>query len=59
MPPWCAIHDRQLAEHGGAEGLRDEALLLLALGRPANHFLYNRADILDLASKYTAVVGDN
>lgn len=49
-----AIHDRQLAEHGGAEGLRDEALLLSALGRPVNHFLYTRADYIDLASKYTA-----
>ena len=33
-----AIHDRQLVEHGGAEGLRDEALLQSALGRPRNHF---------------------
>ena len=29
-----AIHERQLAEHGGGTGVRDEALLESALGRP-------------------------
>ena len=29
-----AIHDRQLAEHGGSGGVRDEALLESALARP-------------------------
>ncbi|TWI10318.1 type II toxin-antitoxin system death-on-curing family toxin [Aerolutibacter ruishenii] len=29
-----AIHDRQLAEHGGGGGVRDEALLDSALARP-------------------------
>ena len=29
-----AIHDRQLAEHGGGTGVRDEALLDSALARP-------------------------
>lgn len=32
-----AIHHRQIAEHGGGEGLRDESLLLSALARPQNH----------------------
>lgn len=49
-----AIHDRQLAEHGGAEGLRDESLLHSALGRPLNHCAYSSADIVELAAKYTA-----
>ena len=31
-----AIHRRQLAEHGGAEGVRDRNLLLSALDRPQN-----------------------
>jgi death-on-curing protein len=48
-----AIHDRQLAEHGGAEGLRDESLLHSALGRPLNHFAYTSADIIALAAGYT------
>ena len=29
-----AIHDRQLAEHGGSSGVRDEGLLDSALARP-------------------------
>ena len=29
-----AIHKRQLAEHGGADGVRDMGLLESALGRP-------------------------
>lgn len=29
-----AIHNRQLSEHGGGEGVRDEALLASALARP-------------------------
>jgi death on curing protein len=54
-----AIHDRQLAEHGGAEGLRDETLLESALARPLNHLLYTSADIIDLAAKYTAGIVQN
>ena len=54
-----AIHDRQLAEHGGAEGLRDESLLHSALARPLNHFHYTGADIIDLAAKYTAGIVQN
>lgn len=33
-----AIHQRQIAEHGGNEGLRDEGLLASALARPQNLF---------------------
>lgn len=35
-----AIHDRQLAEHGGGSGVRDEALLDSALARPQQLFAY-------------------
>ena len=35
-----AIHDRQLAEHGGGGGMRDEALLDSALARPQQLFAY-------------------
>jgi death-on-curing protein len=35
-----AIHDRQLAEHGGSAGLRDEALLESALARPQQLHAY-------------------
>jgi death-on-curing protein len=54
-----AIHDRQLFEHGGAEGLRDEALLQSALGRPLNHFAYESTDVVELAAKYTAGIVQN
>lgn len=35
-----AIHDRQLAEHGGGSGVRDEALLDSALARPQQLHVY-------------------
>ena len=48
-----------LIEHGGAEGLRDEALLQSALGRPLHHFAYESTDIFELAAKYTAGIVQN
>lgn len=49
------IHDEQLAEHGGAPGLRDEGLLESALARPRNLFAYEKSDDLhDLAAAYAA-----
>ena len=35
-----ALHERQLAEHGGGAGVRDEALLESALARPQQLFAY-------------------
>ena len=35
-----ALHERQLAEHGGSVGVRDEALLESALARPQQLFAY-------------------
>ena len=54
-----AIHDRQLAEHWGAAGLRDEALLHSALDRPKNHLAYESTDVVELAVKYTAGIVQN
>lgn len=54
-----AIHDRQLAEHGGAEGLRDESLLRSALARPQNHLAYVTSNIVELAAKYMAGIVQN
>jgi len=54
-----AIHDRQLVEHGGAAGLRDESLLLSALGRARNHYSYGSSDIIELAMLYTAGIVQN
>ncbi|MGI9055281.1 MAG: type II toxin-antitoxin system death-on-curing family toxin [Pyrinomonadaceae bacterium] len=36
-----AIHKRQIAEHGGSDGVRDEGLLLSALARPKNLLAYS------------------
>lgn len=47
-----AIHDEQLAEHGGLPGIRDEGALESALGRPQNLFAYGDPTIVDLAAAY-------
>ncbi len=50
-----ALHDRLLALHGGASGLRDDALLKSALARPQRLLDYAEApDIIDMATAYTA-----
>jgi death on curing protein len=49
------LHDRLLALHGGAVGLRDDGLLNSALARPQHQFADNRdADIIDMAAASTA-----
>ncbi|HVV96723.1 MAG TPA: type II toxin-antitoxin system death-on-curing family toxin [Rhodanobacteraceae bacterium] len=47
-----AIHDRQLSEHGGSAGVRDEHLLDSALARPQQVFAYAdpEPDLADLAA---------
>jgi death-on-curing protein len=47
-----AIHDRQLAEHGGSTGVRDESLLDSALARPRQLHAYGDPppDLADLAA---------
>ena len=47
-----AIHERQLAEHGGTGGVRDEKLLESALARPQQVYAYGdpTPDIADLAA---------
>jgi death-on-curing protein len=47
-----AIHDEQLAEHGGASGVRDLGLLQSALARPQNLAAYGSPDAADLAAAY-------
>jgi len=54
-----AIHDAQLAEHGGAAGLRDESLLLSALARPRNIAAYGTPDLADLAAAYAVGIARN
>jgi death-on-curing protein len=49
-----AIHRRQLAEHGGIDGVRDSGLLESALARPQNLWAYSdpKPDISALAASY-------
>jgi death-on-curing protein len=56
-----AIHDRLLAVHGGAPGLRDRGLLQSALARPRQHHAYaNSSDTIAMAALYTAgIVGNH
>ncbi len=49
-----ALHGRLLAEHGGARGIRDLALLASALARPQHLLTYGDPDIYDLAAAYTS-----
>ena len=44
-----AIHDQQIAEHGGAAGIRDLGLIESALARPKNLVNYSTPDVFDLA----------
>ena len=49
-----ALHDRLLALHGGAVGLRDDGLLKSALARPQQHIAYAESpDIVNMAAAYT------
>ena len=47
-----AIHDRQLSEHGGPTGVRDEGALESALARPRNQWEYGEDDRCALAAAY-------
>jgi len=54
-----AIHEQQIAEHGGTVGIRDLGLIESALGRPQNLLLYNDPDIFDLAAAYGYGIAQN
>jgi death-on-curing protein len=47
-----AVHEEQLAEHGGAMGIRDPGLLESALARPLNLAGYGSPDVAELAAMY-------
>jgi death-on-curing protein len=54
-----AIHDRQLAEHGGPIGLRDASGLASALARPRNQWAYGETDPCALAAAYAYGIARN
>lgn len=57
---WCwliegvvaAMHDEQIAEHGGSVGIRDNGLSASALNRPRNQAAYGGPSVFDLAAAY-------
>jgi death on curing protein len=54
-----AIHDEQLAIHGGASGLRDEGTPESALDRPKNKWSYENTDLAELAAAYGFAIARN
>jgi death-on-curing protein len=67
VPVWIgdavvrAIHEAQLAEHGGAAGVRDEGLLASALARPRTLAAYGEPppDLAALAAAYAFGIARN
>jgi death on curing protein len=65
VPTWVlktvvlAIHDEQIAEHGGRVGLRDEGLLDSALARPRNLHSHEKVDLPRLAASYAYGIARN
>jgi len=54
-----AVHEMQLAEHGGGAGLRDLGLLESALARPLNLAAYGEPDACALAAAYGCDIARN
>lgn len=46
------IHDRQIARHGGAAGMRDRALLEMGCARAMNLAAYSDAGVAEVAAAY-------
>ena len=64
-PEWVAhrtveiLHGEQIAEHGGASGIRDAGLLESALMRPLNAWSYGETDLCALAALYAEGIARN
>jgi death-on-curing protein len=54
-----AIHEQQIAEHGGTQGIRDLGLLESALARPQNLTAYGEPDLAAMASAYAFGIARN
>ena len=55
------IHKRQLAEHGGLDGIRDQGMLESALGRPQNLYVYSspKPSLAQIAASYAFGIAKN
>lgn len=54
-----AVHERQLAEHGGLSGIKDVNLLESAIARPLNKHAYGQDDLCALAAAYAFGIARN
>ena len=54
-----AVHEAQLAEHGGLDGVRDQGLVDSALARPQNLAAYGDPDAAALAAAYAYGLAKN
>lgn len=54
-----AVHEEQLAEHGGASGVRDGGALQSALARPRNGWAHDVDDPFKLAAAYAFGIARN
>lgn len=52
FPAVTVFHDRQIARHGGASGMRDIGLLEAACDRPKNLVAYGDPTLAELAAAY-------
>ena len=65
QPTWLelqiviAIHEKQIAEHGGLSGLRDRGLLESAIARPQHLYAYGEPTIFDMAAAYAGGIVKN
>lgn len=53
------IHEAVIEMAGGAQGLRDAALLESALARPQNQYAYGETDTFQLAASYAEAISRN
>ena len=54
-----AVHDEQLAEHGGIAGVRDTGMFESAMQRAPNLAIYGEPDFADLAAAYGVGLAKN
>lgn len=54
-----AAHEEQLAEHGGAVGVRDSNMLESAMARPLNLVAHGEPDAAELAASYAFGIARN
>jgi death-on-curing protein len=52
LPHILRIHDRALARHGGAQGIREPGMVESAIASAQNAFHYGQGDVWDVAAAY-------